>query len=430
MEKDLILEKYKNEGFGKNAFGWYFNPWIDEYDESYDPHNDPEYNKELKNKNEKINWHPKLTKEQIEELIAETIKPGDNEYDQYLWNHGINPFEKEEPKETNNEEKEKPINEDDNSNKTAPIEEPPKVEENEEKNEKPDLKGEELPDKPTILKIIVDLKNRELSYYLAGNTKNEIRLAPITRSGLDYSKRNFESDEIQKTLDKLQVELGDGYKIRAIAKNFDPNILDLISGDKELLKQYVQAIYSAEETTKSKLPFSLTYELGEEEKNLSLGERFNLRKVYNMAQKLENVKVNKYKDIWSDSSKTSVEKNESIFSRTASRVTSFIKSIGVKKVGDGKKNKNVGIFARIKNRFENFDKAGLKEEPDREEYSSADIIFPNESAIDFKKRMEANKVVKENLKNVPQKMEEKTNSENSEENNNYIGYDPSYWERK
>lgn len=96
MEKDPVLEKYYNEGFGKNAFGWYFNPWIDEYDENYDPHNDKEYNEKLNKK--EIKWHPKLTPEQIEELIAENIEPGDNEYDMYLWNHGITPFEKKDDK--------------------------------------------------------------------------------------------------------------------------------------------------------------------------------------------------------------------------------------------------------------------------------------------------------------------------------------------
>lgn len=109
MEKDPVLEKYENEGFGKNVCGWYFNPWLDEYDEDYDPHNDPEYNKDLVNKEKKgeeqeeIKWHPKLTKEQIEELIAENIYPGDNEYDMYLWNHGINPTEKYEEKEIEEE---------------------------------------------------------------------------------------------------------------------------------------------------------------------------------------------------------------------------------------------------------------------------------------------------------------------------------------
>jgi len=48
LGKDSILEKYMSDGFGKNAFGWYFNPWTSEYDREYDPHNDPEYNKALK----------------------------------------------------------------------------------------------------------------------------------------------------------------------------------------------------------------------------------------------------------------------------------------------------------------------------------------------------------------------------------------------
>ena len=60
---------------------------------------------DLKNKKEnepqkdsvepEIKWHPKLTQEQIDELTSEGLQPGDNEYDMYLWNHGINPFEKE-----------------------------------------------------------------------------------------------------------------------------------------------------------------------------------------------------------------------------------------------------------------------------------------------------------------------------------------------
>jgi len=74
---DSVLEKYKNDGFGKNAFGWYFNPWTDEYDKDYDPHNDPEYNEKLKEeKDEKID---KIEKNKTEEepkkvSILERIK--------------------------------------------------------------------------------------------------------------------------------------------------------------------------------------------------------------------------------------------------------------------------------------------------------------------------------------------------------------------
>ena len=41
--KNPALEKYESEGFGQNANGEYFNPWIDEYDPDYNPLEDPEY---------------------------------------------------------------------------------------------------------------------------------------------------------------------------------------------------------------------------------------------------------------------------------------------------------------------------------------------------------------------------------------------------
>lgn len=44
-------------------------------------------------------WHPKLTPEQIEELKAENIEVGDNEYIMYLRNHGIDPNDVEVEKE-------------------------------------------------------------------------------------------------------------------------------------------------------------------------------------------------------------------------------------------------------------------------------------------------------------------------------------------
>ena len=36
-------------------------------------------------------WHPDLTQDQIDELVAEGLEPGDQEYDQYLRQHGIDP---------------------------------------------------------------------------------------------------------------------------------------------------------------------------------------------------------------------------------------------------------------------------------------------------------------------------------------------------
>lgn len=64
-EIDEVLQKYKNEGFGQNALGWYFNPWIDEYDATYDPHNDASYNPNIK-KEEKEDSHKEDVKKEEE----------------------------------------------------------------------------------------------------------------------------------------------------------------------------------------------------------------------------------------------------------------------------------------------------------------------------------------------------------------------------
>lgn len=41
--RDEILEKYNQQGYGQNEDGEYYNPWTDEYDAYYDPHNDSSY---------------------------------------------------------------------------------------------------------------------------------------------------------------------------------------------------------------------------------------------------------------------------------------------------------------------------------------------------------------------------------------------------
>lgn len=43
QESDSVLDKYTQEGYGQNDKGEYFNPWLDEYDTNYDPHNDASY---------------------------------------------------------------------------------------------------------------------------------------------------------------------------------------------------------------------------------------------------------------------------------------------------------------------------------------------------------------------------------------------------
>lgn len=70
MKKDSILEKYENDGFGKNTYGWYFNPWTDEYDPEYDPHNDKEYNVNINNNSEETENRIKEEKK-IEEETKE-----------------------------------------------------------------------------------------------------------------------------------------------------------------------------------------------------------------------------------------------------------------------------------------------------------------------------------------------------------------------
>lgn len=52
-ENDLdneVLKEYTNSGYSKNAFGWYYNPNIDEYDKEYKPEKDPLFNKNLSKK--------------------------------------------------------------------------------------------------------------------------------------------------------------------------------------------------------------------------------------------------------------------------------------------------------------------------------------------------------------------------------------------
>lgn len=63
-EIDEVLQKYKNEGFGQNALGWYFNPWIDEYDATYDPHNDASYNPNIKKEEKEDSHKEEIRKEE------------------------------------------------------------------------------------------------------------------------------------------------------------------------------------------------------------------------------------------------------------------------------------------------------------------------------------------------------------------------------
>ena len=43
VDETRTLERYRSEGFNKNVYGHYFNPWSDEYDENYNPLADENY---------------------------------------------------------------------------------------------------------------------------------------------------------------------------------------------------------------------------------------------------------------------------------------------------------------------------------------------------------------------------------------------------
>ena len=76
-EIDEVLQKYRNEGFGQNALGWYFNPWKDEYDATYDPHNDFSYNSNLRSNKEETHKE-ETNKEEKANAEAEVIDNQEN----------------------------------------------------------------------------------------------------------------------------------------------------------------------------------------------------------------------------------------------------------------------------------------------------------------------------------------------------------------
>ena len=73
-EIDEVLQKYSNDGFGQNAFGWYFNPWTSEYDKDYDPHKDKAYNDKIEEMESTIEQEePKTEKISVKERIKAAI---------------------------------------------------------------------------------------------------------------------------------------------------------------------------------------------------------------------------------------------------------------------------------------------------------------------------------------------------------------------
>ena len=67
-EKEKIMERYKADGYYKNVYGRYFNPWIDDFDENYNPLNDRKFvddvlKKERLSKDKNINSDEAIDKD-------------------------------------------------------------------------------------------------------------------------------------------------------------------------------------------------------------------------------------------------------------------------------------------------------------------------------------------------------------------------------
>ena len=294
MEKDSVLEKYKSEGFGKNAFGWYFNPWIDEYDENYDPHNDKEYNPELNGKDKDIKWHPKLTAEQIEELIAESIYPGDNEYTEYLWNYGINPFEKENLKSGTREPEQDIDVPGTNSSKPKDTEEKPKVDE----PVKID-KGERVIEDKTIFypKVSIVFHAKSNRYEIIDHTNNlkyKVKIRSEEEKGFGKSKKTNTS----------RVEIVDGRKdvdpkILAFFSRYDELMFEKFARKTNLEKTYLNA-FNPDMTTEERKQYmqksniDISYDLTDIKSN-STYTRKEVRRIIANAKKQEEMGVAKCK---------------------------------------------------------------------------------------------------------------------------------------
>jgi len=178
-----------------------------EKDPEYDPHNDKEYNEELDDDKEDIKWHPKLTDEQIEELIAEKIYPGDNEYNMYLWNHGINPFDKE-------SEKSEPVKSEPVKSKTEPepIENEPvesepieKPVEPEEKDPQTETKKQE--EEKSWFKKIIDSINRRFSFIRTKKIPENTEVVEIDENWriVDHKEEKKEKHEGKSSKSKSSI---------------------------------------------------------------------------------------------------------------------------------------------------------------------------------------------------------------------------------
>lgn len=196
-----------------------------------------------------------------------------------------------------------------------------------------------------ISRIEIDSQNKTMKYYLTKEVNGQKIVTQQEKEGIDYSREYFNSDEIKNILNNCQAELGDSYKLDAISKMLDPNILELIDGDKEILNQYVKSIYSYSDSSKADLPFSIQYDLTNIRNKMNFNERHNIRRVSDVASEFNNATVKEdLKDIWSDSSF-----KESPITKMVNKIKDVINQRKTKKLSDGKHLES--LPTRIKNRI-------------------------------------------------------------------------------
>ncbi len=104
------LRKYQSEGFGQNAFGHYFNPHENDFDENYNPVEDEDYNQRVKNENEALK---KYQSEGFgQNAFGHYFNPHENDFDEKYDPRTDKAFNKglDKPENANTKELNKPEN--------------------------------------------------------------------------------------------------------------------------------------------------------------------------------------------------------------------------------------------------------------------------------------------------------------------------------
>lgn len=177
--------------------------------------NENKAKKEEVNKKKEIKWHSLLTPEQIDELKAEGIEPGDNEYRMYLLNHGINPNEKEGEKEEKESDKDKETGKDDKGNISL-----------DEYNKMLEIYNEDL---ETLYELQQKYERQEIDYadyekhadYMVERYRfmMEAYKNVANKDNKEIEFRGITDDDLKAKLDELNAELADEWNFRAHQEN-------------------------------------------------------------------------------------------------------------------------------------------------------------------------------------------------------------------